>query len=41
MITDAVDPDPADDRVRAFAAFDHRLREAAAREGFVLVPPTG
>lgn len=30
----------ADDRVRTFAAFDHRLREAAAREGFVLVPPT-
>jgi uncharacterized protein len=28
----------ADDRVRTFAAFDGRLRDAAAREGFVLVP---
>jgi predicted nucleic acid-binding protein len=28
----------ADDRVRTFAAFDGALRDAAAREGFVLVP---
>ena len=28
----------ADDRVRTFAAFDGQLRDAAAREGFVLVP---
>ncbi len=28
----------ADDRVRTFAAFDAPLRDAAAREGFVLVP---
>ncbi len=28
----------ADDRVRRFAAFDGALRDAAAREGFVLVP---
>jgi predicted nucleic acid-binding protein len=28
----------ADDRVRTFAAFDARLRDAAAREGFVPVP---
>jgi uncharacterized protein len=28
----------ADDRVRTFAAFDERLRDSAAREGFVLVP---
>jgi predicted nucleic acid-binding protein len=28
----------ADDRVRTFAAFDGRLRDAAAREGFVLLP---
>lgn len=27
-----------DDRVRTFAAFDERLRDAAAREGFVLLP---
>ncbi|HEY2190780.1 MAG TPA: type II toxin-antitoxin system VapC family toxin [Actinomycetospora sp.] len=28
----------ADDRVRTFAAFDGALRDAAAREGFVLLP---
>jgi uncharacterized protein len=28
----------ADDRVRTFAAFDTRLRDAASREGFVLLP---
>jgi uncharacterized protein len=28
----------ADDRVRTFAAFDAKLREAAAREGFVVLP---
>jgi predicted nucleic acid-binding protein len=28
----------ADDRVRTFAAFDAALRDAAAREGFVLLP---
>ncbi|NMO89801.1 type II toxin-antitoxin system VapC family toxin [Actinomycetospora sp. TBRC 11914] len=28
----------ADDRVRTFAAFDGQLRDAAVREGFVLLP---
>jgi hypothetical protein len=31
-------PTAADDLVRTFAAFDGALRDAAAREGFVLVP---